>query len=157
MKKTNALRALDQKKVPYTALPYDATDGGIDGISVAHKINKPEDMVYKTLLLSGAKGHYVAIIPVGASLDLKKAAQVFKEKSVQMLHVKELLPLTGYERGGCSPIGMKKHFPTCLDESARAQEEIVVSAGAIGLQMQLKTLDLMRETNAQIAPICANE
>lgn len=153
MKKTNALRLLDQKKIAYTAIPYETLDGLNDGVSVAHKTGKPEEVVYKTLVLSGLKANYVGIIPVAASLDLKKIALVFGEKGLHMLPHKDLLHVTGYEKGGCSPLGMKKHLATCIDESCLELEEIVVSAGAVGLQLQIKTRDLIDLIQAKTAAI----
>ena len=110
--KTNVMRTLEQKKIPYTAHSYDP-EGGIDGVSVAQTLGQPPEQVFKTLVTKGASGaYYVFDIPVAENLDLKKAAKAVGEKSVAMLPQKELLPLTGYVHGGCSPVGMKKQFPT---------------------------------------------
>ena len=142
--KTNVMRALDQKKIPYTAHSYDP-DGPIDGVSVAQTLGQPAEQVFKTLVTKGASGaYYVFDIPVAENLDLKKAAKAVGEKSIAMLPQKELLPLTGYIHGGCSPIGMKKPFPTVLHESAADCESIYVSAGKIGYQVQLSPGDLQK-------------
>lgn len=135
--KTNAMRILDRAKIPYQHYSYEP-DEHIDGISVAAKMGQPLEHVYKTLVTVGKSGgHFVFVIPVAAELDLKKAAKAVREKSVQMIHVKEINKLTGYIRGGCSPIGMKKQFPTVLSESARALPTVIVSGGRIGFQVEL--------------------
>ncbi|WLR55216.1 Cys-tRNA(Pro) deacylase [Mesobacillus subterraneus] len=136
--KTNAMRILDTQKVPYEVLTYDSKDGKIDGVAVAGKIGHDASQVYKTLVAAGAsKDLYVFVIPVEAELDLKKAAKEAGEKKVEMLPVKDIQKFTGYIRGGCSPIGMKKDYPTFLDESAQELETIIVSAGKIGFQVEL--------------------
>ena len=129
--KTNVMRILEQKKIPYTAHSYPHTEGeAVDGVTVAALLGQNPGQVFKTLVTRGAKGGYfVFVIPVAAALDLKKAAKAAGEKSVEMLAVKDLLPLTGYVRGGCSPIGMKKAFPTFFDETALSWETVMVSAG----------------------------
>jgi len=115
--KTNAMRILDGQKIDYTVLSYNNRDGQIDGESVAQKINKPVESVYKTLVTYNGQNFFVFVIPVHTELDLKKAAKVAREKKVDMLPVKELLKWTGYIRGGCSPIGMKKFYPTFIDSA----------------------------------------
>lgn len=136
--KTNAMRILDTQKVPYEILTYDSKDGKIDGVAVAGKIGRHASQVYKTLVAVGAsKSLYVFVIPVEAELDLKKAAKEAGEKKVEMLPVKDIQKFTGYIRGGCSPIGMKKNYPTFLDDSAEGLETIIVSAGKIGFQVEL--------------------
>lgn len=136
--KTNAMRMLDTQKVPYEILTYDSKDGKIDGVAVAGKIGRNPAQVYKTLVVIGAsKSPYVFVIPVEAELDMKKAAKEAGEKNVEMLPVKDIQKFTGYIRGGCSPIGMKKNYPTFLDESAKQLETIIVSAGKIGFQVEL--------------------
>ena len=131
--KTNVMRLLEQKKLPYTPHDYLAS-GAVSGVEVAAALGEPPERVFKTLVTTGASGgHYVFVIPVAEELDLKKAAKAVGEKSIVMLPQKELLPLTGYIHGGCSPIGMKKPFPTVLHESAADCESIYVSAGKIGL------------------------
>jgi len=152
--KTNAQRILEREKIAYTAHSYDASDGHIDGVSVAEKTGLPAERVYKTLVTRGAsKALYVFVIPVAEELDLKAAARAVKEKSVSMVAVKELLPLTGYIRGGCSPVGMKKRFPTVIDETAKEHDAIAVSAGRIGTQAELSPDDLVRVTGAMFADV----
>jgi Cys-tRNA(Pro)/Cys-tRNA(Cys) deacylase len=141
--KTNVQRILEQKKIPYTPHTYDAADGKIDGVSVAAKTGLDPRQVYKTLVTRGAsKSCYVFLVPVERELDLKAAARAVGEKSIAMIAQKELLPLTGYIHGGCSPIGMKKQFPTVIDVSAREQAAIAVSAGHIGAQVELSPVAL---------------
>ncbi|MBT2692266.1 Cys-tRNA(Pro) deacylase [Bacillus sp. ISL-55] len=136
--KTNAMRILDTQNVPYEILTYDSKDGKIDGVAVAGKIGRDASQVYKTLVVVGSsKDIYVFVIPVEAELDMKKAAREAGEKNVEMLPVKDIQKFTGYIRGGCSPVGMKKNYPTFLDESARELETIIVSAGKIGFQVEL--------------------
>ena len=135
--KTNVMRVLEQKNIPYTAHAYDQL-AGTDGVSVARQLGQEPERVFKTLVARGASGGlYVFDIPVGDSLDLKKAARAVGEKSVAMLAQKELLPLTGYVHGGCSPVGMKKQYPTVFDETAELFDTICVSAGTIGFQVEL--------------------
>ncbi|MEY8418026.1 Cys-tRNA(Pro) deacylase [Oscillospiraceae bacterium 44-5] len=135
--KTNVMRVLEQKNIPYTAHAYDQL-AGTDGASVAKQLGQDPAQVFKTLVARGASGGlYVFDIPVGDSLDLKKAARAVGEKSVAMLAQKELLPLTGYVHGGCSPVGMKKQYPTVFDETAELFDTICVSAGKIGFQVEL--------------------
>ena len=127
--KTNVMRTLDQRKVPYTPHTYDP-NGPVDGVSVAAGLGMDPANVFKTLVAKGASGaYYVFDIPVAESLDLKKAARAVGEKSVAMIHQKELLPLTGYVHGGCSPVGMKKLFPTVFHQTAAELPRIIVSAG----------------------------
>jgi Cys-tRNA(Pro)/Cys-tRNA(Cys) deacylase len=153
--KTNAMRILDAAGIRYTALSYDAGDGRIDGISVAHKIAMPVGLVYKTLLtLSPDGGVFVCIIPVDLELDLKLCAKAFGIKSLDMLPVKNILAVTGYVRGGCSPIGMKKLYPTRIDSRAQNLQTIVVSAGRIGSQIALDPKDLVRLTQGGFAALC---
>lgn len=140
--KTNVMRLLDQKKIPY--IPYSfETDGNLTGVDVAHILNKDESTVFKTLVTQGkSKNYYVFVIPVAKELNLKKASQAVGEKSIQMVKSKELLDLTGYIHGGCSPIGMKKYFTTTFDISAKELETITFSAGKIGYQVEIKLNDL---------------
>jgi Cys-tRNA(Pro)/Cys-tRNA(Cys) deacylase len=150
--KTNAMRILDTQKVSYEILTYDANDGKIDGVAVAGKIGKDPAHVYKTLVAVGAsKSLYVFVIPVEAELDMKKAAKEAGEKNVEMLPVKDIQKFTGYIRGGCSPIGMKKNYPTFLDESARDLETVIVSAGKIGFQVELKPVELLKASDGKLA------
>lgn len=156
--KTNVMRVLDQKKVPYTPHHYAHPDGAVDGASVAALIGKDPASVCKTLVTQGAsKKYYVFVIPVLRELDLKAAARAVGEKSVAMLHVADLLKTTGYVRGGCSPVGMKKAFVTTVDESAEDKETIMVSAGRIGAQVELAPADLLAVTGAKYAAITAGK
>lgn len=156
--KTNAMRILDSKKISYQLMTYDNNDGKIDGVSVALKINKDPRIVYKTLVAQGSsKDPYVFIIPVEAELDLKKAAKVAGEKKIEMIPVKDIQKWTGYIRGGCSPVGMKKHYSTFLDQSAKELVSIVVSGGKIGSQVELSVLDLQAVTEASIVEIKKDE
>ena len=141
--KTNVMRVLEQKSIPYTAHAYDP-EAGQDGVSVAKQLGQDLAQVFKTLVARGASGGlYVFDIPVGDSLDLKKAARAVGEKSVAIIAQKELLPLTGYVHGGCSPVGMKKQYPTVFDETAELFDTICVSAGKIGFQVELDPAALM--------------
>ncbi|EGT0689077.1 Cys-tRNA(Pro) deacylase [Clostridium perfringens] len=142
--KTNAMRILDSKKVPYEMLSYESEDGKIDGISVAHKIGVDEKNVFKTLVAQGtSKELYVFVIPVAEELDLKNAAKIAGEKKVEMIAVKDILKYTGYIRGGCSPIGLKRDYRTFIHESAKGLDFIIVSAGKIGHQIKLNPNDLV--------------
>ena len=134
--KTNVMRMLDKEKVPYTPHTYDHGDGAIDGASVAAKMGQDPARVFKTLVTQGAgKSYFVFVVPVLAELDLKKAAAAAGEKAIAMIKARELLPLTGYVHGGCSPIGMKKKYPTLIDETAQLFDRIYVSAGMRGHQI----------------------
>ena len=151
--KTNVMRTLEQKKIAYTAHAYDP-EGPIDGVSVAQTLGQPAEQVFKTLVTRGASGgYYVFDIPVAENLDLKKAAKAVGEKSIAMLHVSELTPLTGYVRGGCSPVGMKKQYTTVFDESVLVQEKVYVSGGRIGTQVCCAPADLIRAARAATAKI----
>ena len=142
--KTNVMRTLEQKKVPYTAHCYVET-GETNGVKVAALLGEPPEHVFKTLVTVGKTGkNYVFVIPVADELDLKKAAKAVGEKSIAMIKAKELLPLTGYVHGGCSPIGMKKFFRTTIHTSAKDCPTFYVSAGKIGYQIQLAPADLAR-------------
>lgn len=149
MTKTNALRILDTEGIPHSVREYDAADGKIDGLSVAEKIGRDPGCVFKTLVTTGKNtGINVFVIPVEFELDLKKAAVAADDKSIEMIKARDLEPLTGYIHGGCSPVGMKKTFPTFIEETAELCEAINVSAGRIGLQMELAPADLARITGA---------
>ena len=153
--KTNVMRTLEQKKIPYTPHTYDP-NGPIDGVSVAQALGQDPACVFKTLVTRGASGgYYVFDIPVAENLDLKKAARAVGEKSVAMLPQKELLPLTGYVHGGCSPVGMKKQFPTVFHETALLYGTVCVSAGKIGAQVEVAPADLIALLGAQTADITA--
>lgn len=151
--KTNVMRVLEQKGVAYTPHTYP-TDGSIDGASVAAYLGQDPEHVFKTLVARGASGgYYVFDIPVEDTLDLKKAAKAVGEKSIAMIHQKELLPLTGYIHGGCSPVGMKKQFPTVFHETAEILDSICVSAGKIGYQVEVAPADLLALVGAKTADL----
>ena len=152
MDKTNAIRQLERKKQPYSTHSYDG--GALSGTEVAATLGLDAARVFKTLVTTGKSGaHYVFLVPVAEELDLKKAASAVGEKSISMLPQKELLPLTGYVHGGCSPVGMKKQFPTVFHETAAEQEQIAVSAGKIGYQVVCKPGDLLALLRAKTADI----
>ena len=142
--KTNVMRILDQKKIPYAPHAYPVGDAAPDGVTVARLLGQDPAAVFKTLVAKGASGgYYMFDIPVEATLDLKKAAKAVGEKSIAMLPARELLPLTGYVHGGCSPVGMKKAFPTVFDETAELFDTICVSAGRVGHQVELAPAELI--------------
>ncbi|EGT5619971.1 Cys-tRNA(Pro) deacylase [Clostridium perfringens] len=150
--KTNAMRILDSKKVSYEMLSYESEDGKIDGISVAHKIGVDEKNVFKTLVAQGtSKELYVFVIPVAEELDLKNAAKIAGEKKVEMIAVKDIMKYTGYIRGGCSPIGMKKNYKTFIHESAEDLDFIIFSAGKIGHQIKINPKDLLNVVEGEFA------
>ena len=153
--KTNVMRILEQKGIPYTPHTYPHEEGeAVDGVTVARSLGQDPECVFKTLVARGASGGlYVFDIPVGDSLDLKKAARAVGEKSIAMLHQKELLPLTGYVHGGCSPVGMKKQYPTVFHETAEIIDTVLVSAGKIGYQVELSPADLMALVGAKTADL----
>lgn len=152
--KTNVMRLLEQKGVSYTPHTYSHEDGAVDGATVARMVGKDPAQVFKTLVARGASGgYYVFDIPVEETLDLKKAAHAVGEKSVAMIPQKELLPLTGYVHGGCSPLGMKKPFPTVLDETAQLFDAILVSAGKIGFQVEVSPAALLELTEGTMADL----
>ena len=154
LEKTNVMRILDQKKIPYTSYDYSDTNA-ISGIEVASVLGQDPLQVFKTLVTIGAsRKNYVFVIPVCGELNLKDAAKAVGEKSIEMLKAKDLLPLTGYIHGGCSPIGMKKLFPTVFDRSAESYDTIIFSAGKIGYQVQLSLSDLQRVIPFTLADIC---
>ena len=154
MKKTNVIRLLESKNIDHEVLTYEIIDGKIDGISVAKKINQNPEYVFKTLVTSGnSKNLYVFCIPVEFELDLKKAANAVKEKKIEMLPSKDLFKYTGYVRGGCSPIGMKKKYLTVIDETASIQEKIIFSGGAIGIQIMLNPDCLLKIVNGKYSDL----
>lgn len=158
MTKTNAARILDKEKIPYEIIQYEIEDGLVDGVSVAAKIGRPEEQVYKTLVAAGSsKQHYVFVIPVAEELNLKAAAKAAGEKKIEMVPVKDILQLTGYVRGGCSPVGMKKPFPTFIARQADKQPEIIVSAGKIGMQLRLEPCNLLAVTDGHYAELTAHD
>lgn len=152
--KTNAMRILDKNKIKYQVNKYEC-DEFIDGVHIADKLNQSYDQSFKTLVTVGkSNNYYVFAIPLHKEINLKEAAKSVGEKSVQMLHVKDINSVTGYIRGGCTPIGMKKQYVTVIDESARNFDEIIVSGGKLGLQIIISPLDLIKVTNGKFADIC---
>ena len=152
--KTNVMRILDQKKVAYTPHHYAHPDGAVDGVSVAALIDRDPSCVCKTLVTQGAsKKYYVFVIPVGRELDLKAAARAAGEKSIEMLKQAQLLPLTGYVHGGCSPVGMKKQYPTVFHQTALDYDTIYISAGKIGAQVELAPAALCGLIRGKFAPV----
>lgn len=148
--KTNAARLLDQQKISYELVPYNVDETDLSAQHVADSLGENIDQVYKTLVLEGDKtGHFVCVIPGEHEINLKFAAKVSGNKKCDLIHLKELLPLTGYIRGGCSPIGMKKHFPTYIHETCLQFEHIYVSAGMRGLQLKIAPADLIKAAGAQ--------
>ena len=153
MEKTNVMRVLDGRKLPYRSFCYLET-GALSGAEVAAALGQDPCRVFKTLVTEAKSGqHYVFMIPVEEELDLKKAAQSVGEKAISMLKAKELLPLTGYVHGGCSPVGMKKAFPTVFDESENGLPTVIVSAGKIGYQIECAPADLIGLVRGKTAPI----
>lgn len=151
--KTNVMRLIEQKKLSYKSYDYSET-GATSGTEVAKALGEAPEKVFKTLVTVGkSKEHHVFVIPVEAELDLKKAAKAAGEKSIEMIKQKELLPLTGYIHGGCSPIGMKKQFPTVVHETAREQETIIFSAGKVGWQVEMTPADLEKMVPLQYADV----
>lgn len=151
--KTNVMRILEQKKIPYESYSYTNTDA-ISGMEVATVLHQDANQVFKTLVTTGnSKNHYVFLVPVCKELNLKKAAKAVNEKSIEMLKSKDLLPLTGYIHGGCSPIGMKKQFPTVIDVSAANFDTIIFSAGKIGYQVQVALENLKTVVPFELADI----
>ena len=154
MVNTNAMRLLTAAKIPFTVKEYPVDENDLSGTHVADSIGADYDTVYKTLVLKGDKtGYLVCCIPVDAELDLKKVAKAAKDKKVDMIPMKDLLGLTGYVRGGCSPIGMKKKFPTYIEETAVLYDEIAVSAGVRGAQIIINPEKLREFTDAQFASL----
>ena len=150
-KKTNAARLLDAHNIPYELIPYDAGEVELGAVHVAEQIGEPIERVFKTLVLRGDKnGCFVCVVPGDKEVDLKLAAKVSGNKSCSLIPVKDLLGLTGYIRGGCSPIGMKKHFPTYIHDTCRQFPFIYVSAGMRGLQMRIAPDDLVRAAEAEV-------
>ena len=153
--KTNVMRILDKNKIPYQAVHYEC-DEFIDGLHTAELTGAPVEQSFKTLVARGKSGqYYVYVIPIAREVDLKLAAKAAGEKSVEMIHVKELNAITGYIRGGCSPIGMKKQFPTFLDDSAQQFETIYISGGKIGVSICLSPQSLCQLIRGKFVSICA--
>lgn len=151
--KTNAMRILETMKIPFEHYTYEC-DEFIDGLQIADKLSLPYEKVYKTLVTVGSsKNYFVFVIPIAEELDLKAAARSVGEKSVEMIHVKDINAITGYIRGGCTAIGMKKQYVTRIDSSAKSLEKIIVSGGRIGSQLELAPEDLARAAKAEFADI----
>ena len=154
--KTNVARLLDKAKVAYQLVPYEVDENDLSATHVADQLGENVAQVFKTLVLHGDKsGYFVCVIPGADEVDLKKAAKVSGNKSCEMIPVKELLPLTGYIRGGCSPIGMKKPFPTTLDETVELCDTVIFSAGKIGYQVEMTPADLQRAVPCTLADLTA--
>lgn len=151
--KTNAMRILDSMKINYETKTYECKDF-VDGIQIADMLGLPHEIVYKTLVTQGAsKQYFVFVIPIKAELDMKKAAKSVGEKSVEMLHVKDINAVTGYIRGGCTAIGMKKQYVTRIDSSAQALESMIVSGGRLGTQLSLTPSDLCNACRGEFADV----
>ncbi len=151
--KTNAVRILDKNKIPYELITYEC-DEFVDGLHTAELTGAPVEQSYKTLVMQGkSRQYYVFVVPIAAEVDLKAAARAVSEKSIEMIHVKDLTAITGYVRGGCSPLGMKKQFPTVIDATAKAFDEIYVSGGRIGTTIRVGTQDLAKVVRATFADV----
>lgn len=154
IQKTNAARLLEAAGIHFELIPYEYTEEDLSAQHVASELGEPIDQVFKTLVLKGDKtGFFVCVIPGDFEVDLKLAASISGNKNCEMLHVKDLLPTTGYIRGGCSPIGMKKPFPTFIHESAFLYDYIYISAGVRGLQIKIDPKDLFQHIQAKLYPI----
>lgn len=157
MKKTNAARLLDQQKIAYDLIAYEVDENNLGAQHIAQQLGQPIERLFKTLVLRGDRlGLFVCVIPGAEEVDLKKAAKVTGNKKVEMIHVRELLPLTGYIRGGCSPIGMKKAMPTWFHESIMNYDHVFCSAGVRGLQFRLAPQDLVGAAHGQLADLIVN-
>lgn len=151
--KTNAVRILERHKISFETITYECDDF-VDGIHIADKLNLPHELVYKTIVTTGkSKMHYVFVLPIEKEIDFKKAAKSVGEKSLEMLPLKDLTQLTGYVRGGCTSIGMKKQFPTIIDQTALNFSQIIVSGGKLGLQLKLSPIDLSKIARAEFFDI----
>ncbi len=151
--KTNAVRILDRNKIKYELITYEC-DEFVDGLHTAEITGAPVEQSYKTLVMQGkSKKYYVFVIQIAEEVDLKAAARAVGEKSVEMIHVKDITAITGYVRGGCSPLGMKKQFPTVIDSSAEQFDKIYISGGRIGTTIKLNPMDLIKVVNGQFADI----
>ena len=152
--KTNVARLLDKASVTYELIPYEVDESDLSAVHVAAQLNEEVERVFKTIVLHGDKsGYFVCVVPGDSEIDLKKAAKVSGNKKCDLLPMKDLLPVTGYIRGGCSPIGMKKHFPTFIHASAQQYQRIFVSAGVRGLQIALSPADLMLQSRGEYADL----
>lgn len=154
IQKTNAARILDREKIPYTLIPYQVDEEHLDAVHVAEQLGEDCCTVFKTLVLKGDRtGFFVCVVPADKEIDLKMAAKASGNKSCNLIHMKELLPTTGYIRGGCSPIGMKKQFPTFIHSTCLTKEFIYVSAGIRGLQFRITPQHLLLATHATPCPL----
>lgn len=154
MGKTNAIRILEKNKIQYEELIYEASSFH-NGVALASKLNLNLDYVYKTIVvISKSKNYYTLVLPVAKELDLKKCAKYLNEKNLELININDMLKITGYIRGGCSPIGMKKNFKTLIDNSAQNKDYIYVSGGKIGLQIKISPLDLNKILNIEFKDIC---
>lgn len=154
MTKTNAMRLLEQANVEFSAIEYEVDENDLSGVHVASQTGQPVEQVFKTLVTKGEKkGYMVFCIPVAEELNLKKVAAIVGDKKVEMLPVKDLLSLTGYVRGGCSPVGMKKKFPTYIDETAILYDEIIISAGVRGCQLKVNREQLVTYLEAELVDL----
>ena len=155
--KTHAMRILEKNKVPYETIQYECEEF-IDGLHTAQKTGAPVEQSFKTLVVQGkSKEYYVLVVPIAEEIDLKKAARVLNEKSIEMIHVKDITKVTGYVRGGCSPLGMKKQYPTVVHRSALEYDEIYISGGRIGTTLKLKPEDLAKTIKSDFADIIVCE
>lgn len=158
IEKTNAARLLDRAKIAYELVPYEVDENDLAATHVAEQLGEPIEQVFKTLILKGDRnGHLVCVIPGDREVDLKRAARASGNKSVAMIPMKELLPTTGYIRGGCSPIGMKRRFPTFIDASCERFDHIYISAGVRGLQLRIAPADLIAHTEAMVTELTETE
>lgn len=158
IEKTNAARILDKVNINYELIPYQVNEDDLSAVHVAGQLHEPVEKVFKTLVLKGDKtGYFVCVIPGAEEVDLKKAATISGNKSCEMIPMKELLPITGYIRGACSPVGMKKHFPTFIHETFLMFDKVYVSAGKRGLQLLIAPQDLMKEIHAIQGFLIKNE
>lgn len=154
LQKTNAARLLDKAGIEYELIPYEVDENDLAAVHVARQLGEPVERVFKTLVLEGDRsGHFVCVVPGDSEIDLKAAAKVSGNKKCDLIHVKELLPLTGYIRGGCSPVGMKKPFPVYFHSTALDYDYIYVSAGVRGLQLKIAPYDIIGYTGAAVADI----
>ncbi len=154
IEKTNAARLLDRAGIAYELIPYEVDDNDLAATHVAESLGEPIERVYKTLVLRGDRnGHFVCVVQGDREVDLKAAAKASGNKSADLIPMKELLPTTGYIRGGCSPIGMKRRFPTFIDSSCEAFDYIYISAGVRGLQLRIAPSDLVRFVGAELAAV----
>lgn len=153
--KTNAMRILEQQKISYDSHACECEEF-IDGVTIADMLGQPHEITYKTLVTIGkSRNYFVFVIPIEKEIDLKKAAKVVGEKSIEMIHVKDITAITGYVRGGCTAIGMKKQYPTVVDRSCEQIERIIVSGGKLGIQLELNVKDYLKACKGKVEDVCA--